>query len=459
MHNQKTQRQNKWGGLIAGCLTLCLVVSLPTLSIADQSQDRLTAIKAEIKAARNAMESLHKTKNAAEHEAADIDAQLVASAAQIQAMEEQNTTINNLLSEIDGTIAAREQALNEQDADMQATLAALSRVARRPDTVNLNSTAPLVNKVRAASLMRHAVPQIERQAQTLADELTMLAAQKRTQVEAQQDLTAAKRLIGDKRTKLAALLAKKKSTSTQISAELKATRNRVAALETQAKDLEDLLKRIEADRKREEMDRAKNRQTAPRPHLLTRNVKTANRPTLRTIQIAQAPAQRPAPSQTNKGPRPELSFDGNFTSRKGKLRLPVRGRVIREFGGRTHKGAAAEQGVTFAVPAGSQAIASAAGKVVYAGPFRSLGGLVILNVGENYHLLIAGLSQIDVQVGQALLAGEPIGIVMPQSRQIDGRNSTGLNDKSTLYVEVRRNGKPVNPAYWFTRQDRQFAGL
>ena len=86
--------------------------------------------------------------------------------------------------------------------------------------------------------------------------------------------------------------------------------------------------------------------------------------------------------------------------------------------------------------------------VAYAGPFRSYGELVILDTGQNYHILLAGMDKINVTQGQFLLSGEPVGTMGIQ--QIASAASLDIG-KSTpmLYIEFRKQGKPVSPAPWW----------
>jgi len=79
--------------------------------------------------------------------------------------------------------------------------------------------------------------------------------------------------------------------------------------------------------------------------------------------------------------------------------------------------------------------------VAFSAPFRSYGLLLILDCGGGYHTVLAGFERLDVKVGQTVAAGEPVG-VMPSWDPA----STG--DRPTLYVELWREGKPVNPAPW-----------
>jgi murein hydrolase activator len=106
------------------------------------------------------------------------------------------------------------------------------------------------------------------------------------------------------------------------------------------------------------------------------------------------------------------------------------------------------QGDTVATQSGSIVTAPSDGSVLYAGPFRSYGQLLILNAGDGYHVVLAGMSRISVVSGQSVLAGEPIG-AMGEARVASASAETLGNAVPELYVEFRKDGKPVDPSPWW----------
>jgi septal ring factor EnvC (AmiA/AmiB activator) len=96
------------------------------------------------------------------------------------------------------------------------------------------------------------------------------------------------------------------------------------------------------------------------------------------------------------------------------------------------------RGLTFAAARGARVVSPCAGRAVYAAPFRSYGLLLIVDCGGGYHFVLAGLDRLDTAAGRRLLAGEPVGVLA----------ETGSGGAS-LYVELRRNGQPVDPRPWF----------
>lgn len=127
-----------------------------------------------------------------------------------------------------------------------------------------------------------------------------------------------------------------------------------------------------------------------------------------------------------------------FSEARGRLPLPARGRIITAYGQVNDVGLSSK-GITIRTRSMAQVIAPYDGVVVFSGPFRGYGQLLIIEHGEGYHTLLAGMTRIDAEVGQRLLAGEPVGVIEDQG-------------EPTLYVELRREGQPINPLPWLAAQ-------
>jgi septal ring factor EnvC (AmiA/AmiB activator) len=122
-----------------------------------------------------------------------------------------------------------------------------------------------------------------------------------------------------------------------------------------------------------------------------------------------------------------------------QLSMPVSGPVIRRFGDPL-AGGGRSNGLTLAAPKGARVASPGTGLVQYVGPVKGWGVIVILRLAGGYHLVLAGLDRTSVNVGQSVAPGQPVGWMA------DGRQST-----SELYLEVREQGSPVDPARWLGR--------
>lgn len=131
-----------------------------------------------------------------------------------------------------------------------------------------------------------------------------------------------------------------------------------------------------------------------------------------------------------------------FGSLKGKLPLPVPGRIEVGFGRVVNprfNTVTVQKGVDLRAAQGTEVHAVAEGKVVYAGWLRGYGNLVILDHGSDFHTLHAHLEETQVAVGRTLRAGETLGKV----------GDTGSLKGAYLYFELRRGGQAQDPAPWF----------
>jgi len=117
--------------------------------------------------------------------------------------------------------------------------------------------------------------------------------------------------------------------------------------------------------------------------------------------------------------------------------LPVAGRITRGFGAPAEGGPS--QGISLAAAPAARVTSPCAGRVVFAGPFRSFGLLLIVDCGDGYHFVLAGLDRLDSGPGQQVLAGEPVGqLPRPVGRA-----------PPLLYLELRRQTQPIDPRAWF----------
>jgi len=122
-----------------------------------------------------------------------------------------------------------------------------------------------------------------------------------------------------------------------------------------------------------------------------------------------------------------------FAEAKGGLLRPITGRLIKKYG-------RGEKGITFSGRAGAKVLAPYAGRVEFSGPFKNYDNVVILNVGDGYFVLLTGLDELHIDAGDNVRRGEPVGALPSQQN-------------SELYIELRRNGSPVDPGPWLASAD------
>jgi septal ring factor EnvC (AmiA/AmiB activator) len=142
---------------------------------------------------------------------------------------------------------------------------------------------------------------------------------------------------------------------------------------------------------------------------------------LRRLAAARVPAGRPAVPP------------GDVAAAE----TPVAGPIVQRFGDDTAAGPAV--GVSYRAPPGALVVAPCAGPVLFADRFQSYGNLVIVDCGGGYDFVLSGMTRLDVAAGQHLARGQPVGEML-------GYDTKNPTRQPLLYVELRQDGTPVDPA-------------
>ena len=327
--------------------------------------------------------------------------ELIGAARQVQTGEAALARLERRKREIDDLASERTASLNARRGQLAGLLGALERLANRPPEALLAQPGAPDDTIRAGLLLRAMVPRIEQEAAKLRTEIEDLAALREEAERNATQLRGATASLQSERQRLEALFSEKARVEQQRQREAQERARQASKLAAQAADLRELIEKLDADRKKREEDERRKSAVAGKP---------------------------PAP------PPGHLSLA--FAATKGKLPLPARGAVFRRFGETDAQGQPA-RGIVVETRQQAAIVAPHDGQVVYAGEFRGYGLVLIIDHGEGYHFLLAGLARIDCAPGQWVLAGEPVGMMGGAGR--DGRR---------LYIELRRQGHPIDPLSW-----------
>ncbi len=354
-------------------------------------------------------------------EVVGIRAKQVRVARIIQGHEAEIILLEDRLAELARAEGTQAERLARRKGQFARVLTALRRIAGNPPEAFIAQPLSPGDTVRSAILLRATVPAIERQAFQLRNNLRGLMEARRETAKRRKDLARVSKSMREQRARLDLLFNEKKRYKARTEDERRAARLHTLALAKEARTLRDLLTRLKAERRKEDRLEKKKK----RLEFLKRRKGRANeikRPPDegKTARLRQAVALTP------------------FGRSRGKLPFPVVGRLIGRYGEKTD-GGLTRKGILIKTRPKAQVIAPYGGQVVFAGKFRSYGQLLIIEHGEGYHSLLAGLDRIDSVIGQSVLAGEPVG-VMERSEE----------RAPVLYLELRRNGQPINPLPWLT---------
>lgn len=364
--------------------------------------------------------------------------------------------IEDLSGRADGIRAS----LRERRALLAEVLAGLQRMGLNPPPALLVKPEDAMSSVRSSILLAAVVPEMRVQTRILLDDLNELAAVRQSLDDERVRLDETRIAQRDEQARLSLLVEEKREIEGRTLDQLAAEQKRAAELAAQARSLEGLIGDLEAQIEVDLLAAEQARQAAERARLQAeaeaerKRIEAAQAEIEAERQQALAEAeeaeQRVAAlrrAEQLEAARPRLEPDKPFSQLVKSLARPVGGRTITAFGRDDGLGAISN-GETVEARAGAIVTAPAQATVLYAGPFRAYGQLLILDVGDGYHVVLAGMSSLDVSTGQTMVAGEPVG-VMGAIKLASVSAAAIQNDNPTLYIEFRKNGKPVDPSPWW----------
>ncbi|WP_458761422.1 murein hydrolase activator EnvC family protein [Afipia sp. TerB] len=393
--------------------------SAPDQDAIKKREQELEEIRAQQQKAIDAQNRLKAEIAAIGQDRTKLNQQLIDSAKRVRDIEDQITDTEGRLRPLDAREMEIRVSLDSRRDEISEVLAALQRAGRRAPPALLVRPEDALESLRTAMLLGATVPQMRARARKLASDLSELITLRKNITEQRNQLAQDRDRLNEDRTRLAALIEERQKNQSQAEKDMEAERQRAVSLSRQVDSLQELIAKMEADLK----SAAKAAAAA---------------------QAKGAPDGKPN-LQALKDPG-RLSPAIAFASAKRLLPLPVNGTRIRNYGSSDGNGGQ-EKGISIATRPGAQVTTPCDGWVVYAGPFRSYGQLLILNAGGGYHVLIAGMERISVNIGQFVLTGEPVATMGTQSQVAS--ILAAPSSQPVLYVEFRKDGTPIDPGPWW----------
>lgn len=355
-----------------------------------QAQGRLARQRAELYEAQAARttEQVGKTSR----EAAGVAARIQQAEAQIAVHQANIQLIAHQRALLRASLAERQRPLLELTA-------ALQRLSRSPPAFALLRPGSIEDTMHLRAVLETMLPEVEKRTAALRAEIDRSTALQRRAALAAQSLRTSQAELGERRTALAALETRQRLASRMASGLADREAERSLALAEETRDLNTLA--IELGRAGELRE---------------------------TLARLPGPVVRPARPADAKVSATDALLPG--TAGLTGYAVPVSGRLISGFGV-SAPGTPATRGVAFAARPGAQAVAPAPGRVAFAGAYRGYGQIVIIEHPGGWTSLVTGLAQLDARVGDTLVAGSPLGTAGPGA--------------PVVTLELRQNGKPVNP--------------
>lgn len=444
------------GGL-AVCTTLALHGGVAEAQQAadterTKTQTRLKQRETELKSTLDRAKKIAGDVDALMAERQRLNARLLETANNVQNIEGRMTALEQRIEKLAGEREGLRQRLSLQNVSITKLLAAMQRMSRNPPPVIVTQRSDALKMVRSAMLLARAFPELRGRAELIGAQLHALMGIIAKHKAETNRLRAESVQLNDAKTELAALIETKRQSIAERRKELVELQKTARHLSRNVTDLRDLIAKLDkavaqntrlgsynATLPAENGERGPSTQGGPKTALAT--PPGSGQPG----EVVIAPGS--GTTAKNAG---RLEPAVPFYDAKASLQLPASGEMVVQFGDRTQYGAVSK-GLVIRTRHTARITSPSDGWVVYAGEFRSYGQLLIINAGGGYHILLAGLSRIDVQLGQFVLAAEPVGS-MPSAPRSGGK------DAPVLYVEFRKNGKPIDPGPWWAKGQQRVQG-
>jgi murein hydrolase activator len=397
-----------------------IILGLATLQVHAEEllpeAGQLNSVEQDITLSAEAQEKIKTDVAAALADQEAISAKLIEIAKQVQAQQAAvgvaEDKILNLRKE---EITIRADLAEKQDV-LSELLAGLQRLEQNPPPALVVEPNDVLSALRGAMMFGSIVPELRGEAEILSKKLARLEKIRGDLETEKTALNANMVSLKTSQIDLGQLILQKKQLVFDSAGKLESEKKRAAELASKAKSLKQLVAELTAARLKEEAEKSKQALA------------------LEAEQKRQAEALL----------KPQMIFSASL----GRLAYPAQGQIIKRYGDDDGLGSSL-RGVAVATQKSAQITAPVDGKVEFAGPFRSYGQLLILNPGEGYLVLLAGMTEISAEMGQTVRAGEPLGIMGDGPSSVTLLGDQVQEERPVLYVEFRKNGEAVDSAPWW----------
>lgn len=394
--------------------------------VAAAEQQALAEIEASISLSKERVEALKRDIEAMKGDRARQNAALIAAAQRVSLAEADVAALEERLGNLIVEEMEVRGRLDGADDSISNVLAALQRISRNPPPALIVNPSDALGSARSALLFSAIVPQLRSKADELTFDLKRLAEVKAAALAEEERLRANFEILEEEQLRIATLIAARKQGEDRAAAELAAEQAEAEALAAKASSLKQLI---------EDLTKRANAVSAAANATATANSGGAV-PKLdpETIRLALANTERAEPAVP-------------FSQARGFLTIPSSGVAVIEYGAGDGFGGIS-QGISIVTRAEAQVVAPADGWVLYTGAYLNYGQIVILNTGQDYTVLLAGLANVAVEIGQFVLMGEPLGTMGSQTIGRTMTTSAGVS-RPTLYIEMRKDNEPIDPTGWW----------
>ncbi len=391
-----------------------------------ETQAELDQIARDIKVSQDKQAQIARDIAAIDKDGPRLNEELVAAANREREAETNVTVSETKIAGIETEADGVRASLSQNRAALAEVLAALQRIGRSPPPAVLVRPEDALASVRSAILIGAVLPEMRDQVDKVAADLQRLVGLKNQSAAERDRFRQAVTDLKDEQARIAKLMDERKRSRGDQQKLLDDERKRLQDLTDKATSLRDLVARLDSD--------------------------TGMRGTTPPGTVPGPDGQPKSSDQKSVNTEPgnvvRLQPAIRFVDAKGRMGLPAIGQIVKSFGEDDGAGGTMK-GIRLATRDGARVTSPCDGSVMFAGAFRSYGKLLIIDGGDGYHVVMAGMDRIDVERGQFVLAGEPVGVM--GARRLASTSPDLAASSPLLYVEFRKDNTSIDPAPWWVR--------
>ncbi len=357
------------------------LVCCAALPVRAADGDKLKQVEEQLAKQRRQEETLAAAAREASKGLEDLRQRMIASTKTLQEKEAEQENLEDKLDQLTGEIAEKSKTADENRRQLSFMVSALVEIASRPPASLFLQDRTTADHVHRNILLQAILPRLKDKAANAARDLSSLYDLQTKLAEHKRLVSAARSNMEKQQRDLDQMIATRQGFLKRTEEQKAEIARHLSALADEARDLRQLMEKVATPR-------------------------------------VKKPVSQGAVALT----------------------WPVSGSVRKSFGDKDADGVTSE-GLTLAAPSGAPIVAPYAGKVVFVGPFRGYGQIMILQHDNGYHTFLSGFGRIDADMGQEVEAGEPLGVLPVKE-----------GSKPELYFEWRRGENPVNPVVGLGRR-------
>lgn len=391
---------------MALCFSLLFLTTMPSYAEEVVSYDELQKIQATLENEKKQLSTLDEKSQNIEKELSSFRQRLIMLNEKIRSNERDLLSLKSERTKLEEQKQKLLDSFSNNEEDQKHLIMALEKIALHPPVLQLLTPSNNKSKIETTIILNALLPQLKEKSTQLQDQIQELS-HIENQLGMEHHLeNKTKETIRKQYAELSKMLEQRAHLFEETNTETTAHRHKIQELSSKANSLQELITSLEETQKK-----------------LTPKAKQTNTNKAKPQKLVP---HKKETAQNQKPQRNQTAFNLNLT-------LPVQGKIINQFGEKLDEGLPL-QGIRLETNKGSPVIAPYKGEVLFVGPFRNYGNILIIKHDDELHSLIAGLDKINTVVGHKVITGEPLGTISNDNRI-----------KPIVYYELRDHGIPINP--------------